>query len=162
MMGFLHAIASWISVPAHLLSAQPRSDGSTAFRIGSLLSGVMRQCGVLSALLAWWLGGCGVATAQSPIVLGQTVTQTTAGGYHTCALTTAGGVRCWGNNGNGQSNVPAALVGGGVAAIAVGMYHTCAVTAVGGALCWGYNYNGQTNVPTALWNVGVAAISAGA
>jgi alpha-tubulin suppressor-like RCC1 family protein len=103
-----------------------------------------------------------------------------AGGYHTCALTTAGGVLCWGYNAEGQlggySNggpVPVAVTGlsSGVAAISAGIYHTCALTTAGGVLCWGYNGNGQLGdnsttyspVPVAVSGLssGVAAISAG-
>ena len=58
-----------------------------------------------------------------------------AGQYHTCALTTEGGVRCWGYNDAGQlgdgtrTSRPAMNpvdVLTGVRAIAAGLHHTCA------------------------------------
>ena len=63
-----------------------------------------------------------------------------AGGYHACALTVGGGVKCWGgqNNygelgsgrANGQVWPPADVVGltSGVTAIAAGRDFTCALT----------------------------------
>lgn len=78
------------------------------------------------------------------------------GGFHTCALTTGGGVRCWGDNsfgqlGNGQSGLgtvsttPVAVVGlgGGVKQIVAGLYHTCALKLDGAVVCWGSNSYGQ-------------------
>jgi alpha-tubulin suppressor-like RCC1 family protein len=109
------------------------------------------------------------------------VVKITAGSGHYCALTFAGGVLCWGNNGNGQlgnnsstaSSVPVAVAGlsSGVLAIAAGGLHTCAVTASGGVVCWGNNTNGElgdnsyfgSNVPIAVSGLssGVATIAAG-
>jgi hypothetical protein len=66
-----------------------------------------------------------------------------ADGDHTCALTTAGAVRCWGRNNLGQTTVLADLQGGGAAAIAAGNNHTCALTTAGAVRCWGYNDYGQ-------------------
>lgn len=100
-------------------------------------------------------------------------------GSHTCALTLAGGVRCWGFNNEGQlgdgtvvSNPtpPLTDVLTGVKAIAAGSAHTCALTTSGGVRCWGNNASGQlgdgttTNAlapPTSDVIADVQAIAAG-
>jgi len=83
----------------------------------------------------------------------QNVVQIGAGTFHTCALSSDGGVKCWGHNGYGQlgngklddSPTPVAVVGlsGRVSSLAIGKQYTCALTDVGGVLCWGNNENGQ-------------------
>jgi hypothetical protein len=104
-----------------------------------------------------------------------------AGGHHTCALTTGGGVKCWGRNSSGQlgdgtttqrlAPVPVSGLASDVAAIAGEGAHTCAVTTGGGAKCWGYNQFGelgdgtmtQRSMPVDVSGLatGVSAISAG-
>ena len=76
-----------------------------------------------------------------------------AGWYHTCAVTSGGGAKCWGANGTGQLGdgsttyrlTPVAVSGlsSGVSAMAASETHTCAVTSGGGVACWGLNSYGQ-------------------
>lgn len=81
------------------------------------------------------------------------VTQISAGGYHTCAITTANEVMCWGANYFGQLGdgttidrlTPVAVVDlpATVTQLQARNNATCAMNLAGGLKCWGANYGGQ-------------------
>ncbi len=108
-------------------------------------------CAAASLLAACLVPIAGVAPPASASSLAASVS---AGGRDTCASSTSGALKCWGDNNLGQlgansgvtqSPTPVAVVGSssGVAAVSVGGYHTCLVTASGGAKCWGNDYYGE-------------------
>jgi hypothetical protein len=69
----------------------------------------------------------------------------------------AGVVIAWGDNDEGETDVPAGL--DSVIAIAAGWYHSMAVTGGGGVVAWGSNARGLLDVPAGL--TGVTAVAAG-
>ncbi len=87
------------------------------------------------------------------------VTAVALGGLHTCVLTTASGVYCWGQRIKGQlgdgtsgfdhpqfSSTPVnvnGLAGKGITAITAVSTHTCALTAEDRVKCWGSDQYGQ-------------------
>lgn len=121
-----------------------------------------------------------VAMLMAPPAQAAMATVINAGSSNNCAITTTGGVLCWGYNNSGQlgngsgasSMVPVSVTGlsSGVLQVANGVYHTCALLVGGSVRCWGANSMGQlgngtlsnSNVPVAVSGLsGAIAIAAG-
>jgi alpha-tubulin suppressor-like RCC1 family protein len=169
--------------------------GSSELEAGiatSIAAGGVHTCALtpVGGVVCWGVNnngqlGDGTTTdrwAPTPVTgLDGGVVAVSGGWQHTCALTTTGGVLCWGLNGAGElgdgttsdrhTPTPVAGLGSGVAAIAAARQHTCALKTNGGVVCWGNNQWGQlgdgttTNrwVPTPVSTLGsgVMGVAAG-
>jgi alpha-tubulin suppressor-like RCC1 family protein len=162
------------------------TTGATAVEVGGLHSCALSG----DAPLCWggnFFGQLGDGSlddtfeATPPTGLDGGIAKISAGGHHTCAVTTDGAALCWGLGSNGRLGhgtedaklTPVAVSGlaSGVESISAGSAHTCAVTTAGAALCWGYNLYGQlgngtqadswTPVQVQGLSSGVVAINAG-
>ncbi len=71
--------------------------------------------------------------------------QVSAGNWHSCGITMAGDIRCWGSNDDGR--VSGTPIGGRFVQIEAGDRHTCAVRDNGIVVCWGKNDKGQSSPP---------------
>ena len=162
----------------------------TATAIGA---GFLHSCAVMSggAVKCWGdnldgtLGNGRTTNSSVPVDvsgLSSSVTAIAAGGINSCALTSGGAAKCWGNNDTGQlgngtttnSSVPVDVSGlsSGVTAIDTGEDHSCALTSGGAVKCWGSNALGQlgdgtttnSSVPVDVSGLssGVTAIAVGA
>ena len=127
-----------------------------------------RRRPVLGVELRGQLGDGTTTAGHTPVAvsgLAGEVTAIAAGGSHTCALTAAGGVQCWGYGqlGDADSGVrtsPGEVSGlaNEVTALAAGGSHTGAVAA-GGIKCWGSNSYGQLGDGTTMLRTTPVAVS---
>jgi len=133
------------------------------------------------AVYCWGFNGSGqlgngsISSSSFPVAVtggGLTFTAVSAGGYHTCGVTTSAAVYCWGSNYNGElgngsttpSSAPVAVTAGGLtfSAVSAGSYHTCGLTTSRAVYCWGFNGDGQLgNGSTTSSSVPVAVSASG-
>lgn len=121
------------------------------------------------------LGNSNTVTQRTPVsVIGLPggVVSIAAGGYHTCALTAAGAVYCWGSGYQGQlgnnstsDHFAPTLVSGlpnNIVEIAAGETQTCIRTSEGAVQCWGSGFRGRlgnnstqsSSMPVSVWGFG--------
>jgi alpha-tubulin suppressor-like RCC1 family protein len=161
--------------------------------VTALSNGSHHTCARLStgAVQCWgsnWSGQAGDGTSGNNrltpvevVGLDSGVLAVSAGSAHSCALLVGGGVKCWGQNTDGQlgdgtyedrlTPVDVSGLTSGVLAISAGSAHTCALLTGGGLQCWGYNgygslgdgtnSNSHTPVDVSGLTSGVSAVSAG-
>lgn len=179
--------ASLVALVALIAYAMPARADNPLIAAGPLHTCALDANG---AVRCWGDNGSGelgvgsIVTRTVPtqvVGLGSGMQAVAAKGDFTCALTSAGAVRCWGDNSHGQlgdgttvrrtAPVPVAGLGGAVQAIAPGDTHACALTTAGAVLCWGNNSHGQLGdgtttqrlapVAVAGLNTGVRALASG-
>ena len=160
------ALLTIIGAPVARASViQPRIDGGGAHLcILSTAGGV--QCWGQNT--SGQLGDGTYITKLTPtdvVGLGSGIAQVAAGSTHTCAVTTGGALKCWGDNtqhqlgdpGVGSSSSPLDVPGygpGTVEQVATGGAQTCVLLATGGVDCWG----SATLTPTAVTNLHAASV----
>jgi alpha-tubulin suppressor-like RCC1 family protein len=135
----------------------------TSLTFTSITAGRNHTCGLTSDGNAFCWGSndhgqIGAGTLGSrfdtpqPAAGGTKFRMLSAGGVHTCGITTSGSALCWGGNESGQLGDAdtvatgfATPVSGGLtfAWIDAGATNTCGVTTAGAVYCWGQNGYGQ-------------------
>lgn len=147
-------------------------SSSSPVRVGTdsdwteVSAGVQHICGIRGGALYCWgdsqFGRLGVADSLEPVPSPQLVDDSrtwrtiAAGQFHTCAITDAAELFCFGIGPRGQLGVPElnplglVQVEGRFDVVATGWDHTCAVertdTALAGLRCWGGGTSGKLGI----------------
>jgi alpha-tubulin suppressor-like RCC1 family protein len=168
------------TVPVHVIGISDATEiSANEFHACALLPGGTVKCWGSNASGMLGVGTNTPLSATPVTVAGLSGVAAVATGYlHTCALLSAGTVKCWGSNGSGMlgntgitsySSKPVDVTGlTGVTAIAVGSSHACALLVAGTVECWGNAStgalgNGDTTrafSPTPVPVAGLSGVSA--
>ena len=153
--------------PNYTLASIPLPKSATSIATGGYTNEEF-GCAVLSDSTVWcWganaAGTLGSGSSQPSATPKQVVTsngdggltpllatQISANGLSACAITTGGGLACWGDDSFGQLGngaligqsavaIPAGPFPASVTGISVGQRHACALLADGSVFCWGDN-----------------------
>jgi hypothetical protein len=160
------------------------AGSGTTLRFASVSTGEQFACGLTrdQVVYCWGTNNAGqlgngttfdsavpVAVAGSESGLRFIAVSTGTG--HSCALTPAGDLHCWGYNSTGElgNGVPSfysatpVLVAGGLhfAAVSVGAGATCAISTDHVPYCWGFNWHGRLGNGTETNSATPAAVSGG-
>lgn len=113
-----------------------------------------------------------IITSSIPISikgLDEEIVDINVGSFHACALTASGGVKCWGNNGDGRLGdgtdakrlkaVDVAGLGSGVKSISSQGEYSCALMNDYGVKCWGSNFTTSNLLPVDVIGLAGNAIS---
>ncbi len=185
----LVGVATSVVLPAGSASAGMPAAASGIISAATISAGQGHSCAVTTtgAVRCWGLNdygqlGNGTTTNSSVPVgvvgLGSGVVAVSTGWSYSCAVTTTGAVKCWGDNQYGElgdgtttsSTVPVAVSGlsSGVAAVSTSLNsgmggstgaHSCAVTTAGAVMCWGTNTNGELGDGTTTDSLVPVAVS---
>jgi alpha-tubulin suppressor-like RCC1 family protein len=166
---------------AGLTGASALAVGGQTFDYDDGTRALGRVCAVVGGSVRCWGNGYGSSPVAVPglsQVTGVAAGSTTDGEVgltglleHTCALTSAGAVRCWGANRSGQLGdgtrtdrpAPVAVSGlaSGITAVAAGPEHACALRTDGQVRCWGANASGELGDGTTSTRTAPVAVKAG-
>jgi alpha-tubulin suppressor-like RCC1 family protein len=145
---------------AERLNNMPVTPFAPEQTFAALTTGYHHVCGLTTNGTAWCWGfnddgqlGNGSSSPKftevaTQVTGGLTFKSLSAGGFHTCGVTTNGAGYCWGDNGAGQLGIGSKAasktpvrVSGGLAfdSISAGTRHTCGVTTDGAVFCFGEN-----------------------
>jgi alpha-tubulin suppressor-like RCC1 family protein len=159
------------TAPTQAVPTTPRASvaAATALTFSQLSAGGDHTCGVTTEARAYcwgwgFYGQLGIGTTPwndsipSAVLGGLSFRHVSAGGLHTCGVTTDYRAYCWGNNGyaggadgalgdgtKGNTRLTPVAVAGAhrFRQVTTGAGHSCAVTPTNVGFCWGYNSAGQ-------------------